>query len=123
MSEFIVSKRMKDVVEFDKTNKKLRFLLDEGDQVYYYKDLETIGISCEYHHNLKKALAHNLVFPTYAEGRQFVRVGIRMKVRMGQSVFVHVSEDIVDKGTLQYHEDMRAAREIVSLLKKCRAKA
>ena len=34
MSEFIVSKRMKDVVEFDKTNKKLRFLLDEGDQVY-----------------------------------------------------------------------------------------
>lgn len=87
MSEFIVSKRMKDVVEFDKTNKKLRFLLDEGDQVYYYKDLETIGISCEYHHNLKKALAHNLVFPTYAEGRQFVRVGIRMKVRMGQSVF------------------------------------
>ena len=91
MSEFIVSKRMKDVVEFDKTNKKLRFLLDEGDQVYYYKDLETIGISCEYHHNLKKALAHNLVFPTYAEGRQFVRVGIRMKVRMGQSVFVHVS--------------------------------
>ena len=45
MSEFIVSKRMKDVVEFDKTNKKLRFLLDEGDQVYYYKDLETIGIS------------------------------------------------------------------------------
>ena len=120
MSEFIVSKRMKDVVEFDKTNKKLRFLLD---QVYYYKDLETIGISCEYHHNLKKALAHNLVFPTYAEGRQFVRVGIRMKVRMGQSVFVHVSEDIVDKGTLQYHEDMRTAREIVSLLKKCRAKA
>ena len=69
MSEFIVSKRIKDVVEFDKTNKKLRFLLDEGDQVYYYKDLETIGISCEYHHNLKKALAHNLVFPTYAEGR------------------------------------------------------
>ena len=46
-----------------------------------------------------------------------------MKVRMGQSVFVHVSEDIVDKGTLQYHEDMRTAREIVSLLKKCRAKA
>ena len=56
---------------FDKTNKKLRFLLDEGDQVYYYKDLETIGISCEYHHNLKKSLAHNLVFPTYAQGRQF----------------------------------------------------
>lgn len=52
-----------------------------------------------------------------------MRVGIRMKVRMGQSVFVHVSEDIVDKGTLQYHEDMRTAREIVSLLKKCRAKA
>ena len=25
MSEFIVSKRIKDVVEFDKTNKKLRF--------------------------------------------------------------------------------------------------
>ena len=117
MSEFIVSKRIKNVVEFDKTNKKLRFLLDEGDQVYYYKDLENIGISCEYHHNLKKALAHNLLFPTY------VRVGIRMKVRMGQSVFVHVSEDIVDKGTMQYHEDMRTARQIVDLLRKCRAKA
>ena len=123
MSEFIVSKRIKNVVEFDKTNKKLRFLLDDGDQVYYYKDLENIGISCEYHHNLKKALAHNLLFPTYAEGRQFVRIGIRMKVRMGQSVFVHVSEDIVDKGTMQYHEDMRTAREIVDLLRKCRAKA
>lgn len=123
MAEFIVSKRVKNVVEFDKTNKKLRFLLDEGDQTYYYKDLENIGISSEYFHDIKKALAHNLVFPTYAEGRQFVRVGIRMKVRMGQSVFVHVSESVVDKGTLQYHEDMRTARIIVDLLKKCRAKA
>ena len=35
MSEFIVSKRIKNVVEFDKTNKKLRFLLDDGDQDVY----------------------------------------------------------------------------------------
>ena len=68
MSEFIVSKRMKDVVEFDKTNKKLRFLLDEGDQVYYYKDLETIGISCEYHHNLKKPLRIIWCFPPMRKG-------------------------------------------------------
>ena len=97
MSEFIVSKRMKDVVEFDKTNKKLRFLLDEGDQVYYYKDLETIGISCEYHHNLKKALAHNLVV-SHLCGREAVCARrYSYEGADGTVCFVHVSEDIVDK--------------------------
>lgn len=121
MSEFIVSKNIEGIVEFDKEHQKFRFLLNDSNRVFYYKDIQTCGVSEEVDHHNKGGSPISFA-SSFVRPDEYLRVGIRLKGRFDESLFLYVSKEKVKRDSMQYHEDIKTAKRIVILLRKCRDK-
>jgi len=123
MSEFVVSKNINDIIEFDRDHQKVRFLLHDPTYIFYYKDIQSCGVSEEVDHHNKGGSIINFSVGSFVRPDEYLRVGIRLKGRFHESHFLYVSKEKVKRDSLQYHDDIATAKRIVTLLRKCRDKA
>ena len=120
MEEFTASKRVQDIIEFDKEHHQFRLLLNEGSPVIQYQDLKSCGASIEQHKKSAESVVTGIFtfasVGSAAQGTEYVRVGIKLELQDDTNVFAYVSHKVIQRGTLEYHEDVQKAREVCNLL-------
>lgn len=116
---FKASKTIKECIQFDKEHKLWR-LFDEQ-QEYPYEDLKKAEtIETRKNETGKTVLTNALEFSAVGNasaGSETVKVIVRITLKDQSEVFCEVSKDFIQKGTLQYHDDVRVAKEITKALR------
>ncbi len=117
--KFTPSKTVRDVIQFDKEHKQLRFLMDE-EKVIPYREISSCSLKNHYYKKSSVSQLANLftINGILASENQELRVCIEVKLKDDTRVYGYVSRDIIRPNLSPYHEDVATGRYILKLIRK-----
>lgn len=116
-NNFMLSKNVLGIIEFDKTNQLWR-TCDDRECVYDYKSVKKVNIVDAIQNNKKTStilsnIATTIVAPTsYAQPSAPVIVQVKVLLDNGEEVYINISDSKVKQNTMDYHTLRKNAEEI-----------
>ena len=117
--EFNPSKTVRDIIQFDKEHRQLRFLMDE-EQVIPYREISSCSLKNQYYKKSSVSQLANLFTNNgiLASENQELRVCIEVKLKDDTRVYGYVSKEIIRPNQTPYDEDVQTGRAILKLIRK-----
>lgn len=117
--EFTPSKTVRDIIQFDKEHRQLRFLMDE-EQVIPYREISSCSLKNQYYKKSSVSQLANLFTNNgiLASENQELRVCIEVKLKDDTRVYGYVSKEIIHPNQTPYDEDVQTGRAILKLIRK-----
>ena len=117
--EFTPSKTVRDIIQFDKEHRQLRFLMDE-EQVIPYREISSSSLKNQYYKKSSVSQLANLFTNNgiLASENQELRVCIEVKLKDDTRVYGYVSKEIIRPNQTPYDEDVQTGRAILKLIRK-----
>ena len=117
--EFTPSKTVRDIIQFDKEHRQLRFLMDE-EQVIPYLKISSCSLKNQYYKKSSVSQLANLFTNNgiLASENQELRVCIEVKLKDDTRVYGYVSKEIIRPNKTPYDEDVQTGRAILKLIRK-----
>lgn len=117
--EFTPSKTVRDIIQFDKEHRQLRFLMDE-EQVIPYREISRCSLKNQYYKKSSVSQLANLFTNNgiLASENQELRVCIEVKLKDDTRVYGYVSKEIIRPNQTPYDEDVQTGRAILKLIRK-----
>ena len=118
--EFTPSKTVRDIIQFDKEHRQLRFLMDEEEQVIPYREISSCSLKNQYYKKSSVSQLANLFTNNgiLASENQELRVCIEVKLKDDTRVYGYVSKEIIRPNQTPYDEDVQTGRAILKLIRK-----
>lgn len=117
-AKFIVSKRISNIIEFDRTNQQIRFLDDH--MIIPYDELLRVRTSLDYVDSATKNMIANMgrvgAGVAFTSGSENVLVRIKLFLKNDQTIYKVISKKESQKNSLAYHTDIKEAEKIVNNL-------
>lgn len=118
-STFKTSKTIKKCIQFDKDHKLWRLFGEQKE--YPYEELEKAETIEQRKQKTGITVLTNILefsaIGSASQGNEIVKVVVRITLKDQSEIFCDVTKDFMQKGTLQYHDDVRVAKEITKALR------
>ncbi|MFR5527411.1 MAG: hypothetical protein ACLTJG_21240 [[Clostridium] innocuum] len=116
--KFTPSKTVRDIIQFDKEHKQLRFLMDE--EGHTLPEISSCSLKNQYYKKSSVSQLANLFTNNgiLASENQELRVCIEVKLKDDTRVYGYVSKEIIRPNQTPYDEDVQTGRAILKLIRK-----
>lgn len=120
--EFTPTKKVLNIVEFDK-NHQLWRICEKPNELFDYDQVQKVNIVEKLQEGKKtKSIIDNIGVTmgapvSFAQPSAYVKIQIKVLLKNNENFIFDISDEYVKQNTLDYHDDKRKAEEIKKKLK------